>query len=68
LDLAVSGYIVQPPPTSEHVRQGKTHQTPALSLELIQKIKQIQPNGSHRIIGMYSVATNGAEPIFGKNW
>lgn len=59
----ISGYIVQPPPTSEHVRQVRTHQMPALSLEFIKEIKHIQPHGPYRIIGMCSGAHIGAEIV-----
>lgn len=63
LGSEISGYIVQPPPTSEHVRQVRTKQMPALSLEFIKEIKKILPNGPYRIIGMCSGAHIAAEIV-----
>jgi thioesterase domain-containing protein/acyl carrier protein len=59
----LSGYIVQPPPKSEHVRQVRTHEMPALSLEFINKIRQIQAKGPYRIVGMCSGAHISAEIV-----
>lgn len=63
LGTEVSGYIVQPPPNSEHVRQVRTHEMPELSLAFIKEIRQIQPTGPYRIIGMCSGAHIGAEIV-----
>ncbi len=52
----INGYIVQPPPQSEHVRQVRTADMPALSLEYIKEIQKIQKEGPYHVIGMCSGA------------
>ena len=52
----ISGYIVQPPPQSEHVRQVRTKDIPALSLQYIAEIQKIQKSGPYHIVGMCSGA------------
>lgn len=52
----INGFIVQPPPQSEHIRQVRTKDMPALSLEYIKEIRQIQKDGPYHIVGMCSGA------------
>ena len=59
----ISGYIVQPPPQTNHIRQVRTHEIPALATTYVDEIRQIQPTGPYRIVGMCTGGQIAAEIV-----
>ncbi|MFT6270772.1 MAG: thioesterase domain-containing protein, partial [Alphaproteobacteria bacterium] len=57
----ISGYILQPPPTTEHIRTVRKEEVPAISARFIEEVRHIQPNGPYRLIGMCTGAHIAAE-------